>query len=93
MGHVMRMEDYRIAKRVAVWNPQGKRRRGRPVITLKNGNRNSTQSRNPKDEYFNRRLCRREKNIWVEENCVFIGKDLYNNKKDKTWKVVIFCDT
>jgi hypothetical protein len=30
-GHVMRMEDCRIARHVAESNSQGKRRRGRPV--------------------------------------------------------------
>jgi hypothetical protein len=30
-GRVMRMEVYRIARQVAEWNPQGNRRRGRPV--------------------------------------------------------------
>jgi hypothetical protein len=30
-GHVMRPEDCRIARQVAEWNPQGKRRRVRPV--------------------------------------------------------------
>jgi hypothetical protein len=29
-GHVMRMDDCRTAREVAHWNPQGKRRRGRP---------------------------------------------------------------
>jgi hypothetical protein len=34
-GHVMRLEDRRIAVQIAEWNPQGKRRLGRPVSTLK----------------------------------------------------------
>jgi hypothetical protein len=31
------MEDCRTARQVAHWNPQGKRRRGRPVKTWKIG--------------------------------------------------------
>jgi hypothetical protein len=38
-GHVMRMEDCRIARHVAEWNPEGKRRRGRPVNTWKDETR------------------------------------------------------
>ena len=30
MGHLKRMEDYRIAKRIMVWNPDGRRSKGRP---------------------------------------------------------------
>jgi hypothetical protein len=36
-GHVMRMEDCGIARQVAEWNPQGYRRRGRPVNMWKDG--------------------------------------------------------
>jgi hypothetical protein len=47
------MEDWRIARRVAEWNPQGKRSRGRPVSAWKYEIRNSMQSRNLKgEEYF-----------------------------------------
>jgi hypothetical protein len=49
-GHVMRMEDCRIALRVAEWSPQGTRRRGLRVNTWKDGIRDSTQSRNLRDE-------------------------------------------
>jgi hypothetical protein len=34
-GHVMQTEDYLIARRVAQWNLQEKRRYGRPVSTWK----------------------------------------------------------
>jgi hypothetical protein len=34
-AHVMRMDDCRTARQVADWNPQRKRRRGRPVNTWK----------------------------------------------------------
>jgi hypothetical protein len=36
-GHIMRMEDCRISRQVAEWNPQGIRRRGRPIITWNEG--------------------------------------------------------
>jgi hypothetical protein len=54
------MEYYRIARQVAGWNPQGKRRRDRPVHTWKVGLRNSMQRRNLKDkECFDRELWRK----------------------------------
>jgi hypothetical protein len=49
-GHVMGMEDCKIERQVAEWNPQGKRRCGRPVNTWKEGIRDSMQRRNLKDE-------------------------------------------
>jgi hypothetical protein len=49
-GHVMQMDDCRTARQVSDWNPQGKRRRGRPVNTWKDGIRDSMQRRNLKDE-------------------------------------------
>jgi hypothetical protein len=53
----MLVEDCRIARRVPEWNPQGKRRRGRPVDTWKDGIRDSAQKRNLKDERcFDREL-------------------------------------
>jgi hypothetical protein len=42
------MDDCRIAGQVAEWNPQEKRRGGRPVNTWKDGIRDSTQRRNLK---------------------------------------------
>jgi hypothetical protein len=46
-GYVMRMEDCTIARQVAEWNPQGKRRLGRPVSTVyKDGIRDSAR-KNP----------------------------------------------
>jgi hypothetical protein len=47
-GHLVQMEDCRTARQVAEWNPQGKRRRGRPVSTWKDGIRNNIQGRNLK---------------------------------------------
>jgi hypothetical protein len=56
-GHVMGMEDCRTATQVAEWNPQGERRRSRPVNTWKDGIRDSTQRRNFKDkECFDQEL-------------------------------------
>jgi hypothetical protein len=58
-GHVMRMDDCRTARQMADWNPQGKRRRGRPVNTWKDGIRDSMQRRNLKDEEcFDREIWR-----------------------------------
>jgi hypothetical protein len=51
------MEDCRIVGQVAEWNPQGKKRRGRPVNTGTDGIRDSMQRGNLKDEeYFDREL-------------------------------------
>jgi hypothetical protein len=80
-GHVMRMDDCRTARQVADWNPQGKRRRGRPVNTWKDGIRDSMQRRKLKDkECFDREIGERKLCLQVEENCVFTEKFL-NNKK------------
>jgi hypothetical protein len=54
------MEDCRTARQVAEWNPQGKRRRSRPVSIWKGGIRDSMQRRNLKDEEcFDRKLWRK----------------------------------
>jgi hypothetical protein len=44
------MEDCRIARQVAEWNPQGKKRHRRPVNMWKGGIRDSVQRSNLKDE-------------------------------------------
>jgi hypothetical protein len=44
------MEVCRIARQVAEWNPQGKRRRGRAVDKWKEGIWDSMQRRNLKNE-------------------------------------------
>jgi hypothetical protein len=55
------MEDCKSARQVAEWNPQGKRWRGRPVNTWKDGIRESMQRRNLKDEEcFDRELSRKK---------------------------------
>jgi hypothetical protein len=74
-GHVMRMDDCRTARQVADWNPQGKRRRGRPVNTWKDGIRDSMQRRNLKDEeYFDRE-------IWRTKIVFRLRKTVYSRKK------------
>jgi hypothetical protein len=56
-GHVVRMEDSRIARQVAELKPQGNRRRGEPVNTWKGGFKDSLQRGNFKDEEcFDRQL-------------------------------------
>jgi hypothetical protein len=53
------MEDCRTARQVAEWNLQGKRRRGRPVSTWKDGIMDGMRRRNLKDgECFDRELWR-----------------------------------
>jgi hypothetical protein len=60
-GHVMLMEDGRIARDVAEGNTQGRRRRGRPVSTWKDGIRDNKQNRKLKDqECFDRQLWRKK---------------------------------
>jgi hypothetical protein len=55
------MDDCRIARQVAEWNPQGKRRCDRPVSTWKDGIRDSMQRRNLKGiEFFDRELRRKK---------------------------------
>jgi hypothetical protein len=60
-GHVKRMEDGKIVKQVAKWKPQGKRKRGTPVNTWKDGIRESMKRRELKDEEcMDRDLWRRK---------------------------------
>jgi hypothetical protein len=55
------MEDCKIVRQVAEWNPQGNRRRGRPVSTWKDGITDSMKGRNLKDEEcFDRELWRKK---------------------------------
>jgi hypothetical protein len=55
------MEDCKITRQVAEWNPQGKTRRDRPVNTWKDGIRDSMQRRNLKDEECSDRELWRKK--------------------------------
>jgi hypothetical protein len=64
-GRVMRMEDCRIARRVAEWNPQGTRRRDGPVNTWKDGIRDSMQIGNLRDEECSDREVWTKKKIWL----------------------------
>jgi hypothetical protein len=57
-GHVKRMEDGKIVRRVAEWKPQGKRKRGRPINTWTDGIRESMKRRELKDEE-----CR-DRDLW-----------------------------
>ena len=36
-GHVQRMEEGRLPKKVMKWSPPGRRKRGRPKATLEEG--------------------------------------------------------
>jgi hypothetical protein len=55
------MEDSRIARQVAEWNPQGKWRRGRPVNIWKDGTGNNMQRKSLKDEEcFGREFWRKK---------------------------------
>ena len=38
-GHVQRMEEGRVPKKVMKWSPPGRRKRGRPKLTWAEGNR------------------------------------------------------
>jgi hypothetical protein len=60
-GHVKRMEEGKIVKQVAEWKPQGKRKRGRPMNTWKDGIRESMKRRELKDEECMDRDLRRRK--------------------------------
>jgi hypothetical protein len=44
------MEDGETVKQVAEWKPQGKRKRGRPINTGKDGIRESMKRRELKEE-------------------------------------------
>jgi hypothetical protein len=72
-GHVKRMEDGKIVKQVAEWKPQGKRKRGRPINTWKDGIRESIKRRELKDEECIDRVG--------EKNHVFgLKKTVYSRK-------------
>jgi hypothetical protein len=69
------MEEGKIVKQVAEWKPQGKRKRGRPINTWKDGIRESMKIRELKDEEcMDRDLWRRKIMFWVEENFVLTEK-------------------
>lgn len=66
------MEDFKIARRVAEWNPQEDRSPGRPVNIWKDGIRDSRQRRNIKVKNVSMEDSgRKKKYLWVEQNCVF----------------------
>ena len=49
-GHIKRMEAERIPKAVSEWEPDGKRRRGRPIGTWMNGVKENLAKRGLKEE-------------------------------------------
>jgi hypothetical protein len=73
-GHTMGMEDCKTARQVAGWNPQEKRRHGRPVNTGKDGVKDSIQRRNLKDEEcFDREQ-------WTKETVFGLRKTVYTQR-------------
>jgi hypothetical protein len=66
------MEDCRIARQVAEWNPWEKRRHSRSVRTWKDRIRDIVQRKSLKDEEcFDRELWRKNMLcLWVEEKCI-----------------------
>jgi hypothetical protein len=60
------MANYRIARQVAEWNPQGQRRRGKAVRGLGTARKDL--------ECFGRDLWRIKLCLWVEESCVVTEK-------------------
>jgi abortive infection bacteriophage resistance protein len=61
MGTKLASKCLSVVKQVAEWNPQGKRKRGRPINTWKDGIRESMKRREIKDkEFMNRDLWRRK---------------------------------
>jgi hypothetical protein len=84
-GHIKQMEDYRIARQVAEWNLQGKRRCDRPVNTWKDRIRDSMQRRNPKDvECFDLE----EKNyVFGLRKIVYLQNNYFNSSNISTMVV------
>jgi hypothetical protein len=75
------MGDCRIVRQVAECNPQGKRRRDRPVNIWKDGIRNIMQRRNFKDkDCSERELWRGGNYIFVLRKTTFAEKFLYKKK-------------
>ena len=48
MGHLMRMEDERISKRIMIWNPDGRRSKGRPRTRWRDSVEDDLRSMNVK---------------------------------------------
>jgi hypothetical protein len=71
------MEDCRTARQVGEWNPQGKRRDGRPVNTWKDGVRDSMQRGNLKDEECFDQELRRRKIVFGLRKTVYSQKNSY----------------
>jgi hypothetical protein len=79
------MEDGETVKQVAEWKPQGKRKRGRPVNTGKDGIRESMKRRELKDEEcMDRDLWRRKIMCLGSEKLCIHGKTPKINNKNYT---------
>jgi hypothetical protein len=83
------MEDGKIVKQVAEWKPQGKRKRGRPINTWKDGIWESTKRRELKDEEcMDRDLWRRKimslglGKLYIHRKTPKIKKNKYSTHKN-----------
>ena len=70
-GHVQRMEDGRLPKRVMKWRPPGRRKRGRPKLTWAEGIRGLTGEKGlmEEDSYI---IVK-----WAQENVETLYRLLY----------------
>ena len=70
-GHVQRMEDGRLPKRVMKWRPPGRRKRGRPKLTRAEGIRGLTGEKGlmEEDSYI---IVK-----WAQENVETLYRLLY----------------
>jgi hypothetical protein len=84
-GHLMRMEDYRIAIQVVEWNPQEKWRCGRPVNTWKDGIRDSKgETQNMKNVSIE--SYEGKKYVFGLRKTVYTQKNSCNNIKERVKK-------
>jgi hypothetical protein len=66
-GHVARIEDKRLPKRIMTWSPEGRRRRGRPEVTqVKEVKKVTKQGILTSDDAVKRQLWRlKNSNRWM----------------------------
>jgi len=62
-GHVQRMEEGRLTKKVMKWSPPGRRKRGRPKATWEEGIRGVVGEKGLKEEDWNDRGNWRKKKM------------------------------
>jgi len=62
-GHIQRMEERRLLKEVMKWSPPGRRKRGRPKLTLAEGIRGLMGEKGLMEEDWNDRGNWRKKKI------------------------------